>query len=154
VLPGSPARQPELASTILGKDGTEMILVPTGEFTMGSSTPDDIASLLRRNPKANGTILQDEIPKHRVFLEAFYSAWKDIAVDDGYSSTAPVGSYEAGKSSYGAYDTAGNVWEWVADRYDAKSYRRSPTRNPQGPTAGCRWSCAAAPGSTLLLTAV
>ena|GEM_PF-5728336 len=36
------------------------------------STPDDIANLLRRNPKANGTILQDEIPKHRVFLEAFY----------------------------------------------------------------------------------
>ena len=36
------------------------------------STPDDIASLLRRNPKANGIILQDEIPKHRVFLEAFY----------------------------------------------------------------------------------
>ena len=36
------------------------------------STPDDIASLLRRHPKANGAILKDEIPKHRVFLDAFY----------------------------------------------------------------------------------
>jgi formylglycine-generating enzyme required for sulfatase activity len=32
--------------------------------------------------------------------------------------TTAVGSYEAGKSSYGAYDMAGNVLEWVADVYD------------------------------------
>ena len=241
---------------MLGKDGAEMVLVPAGEFVMGSA-PDDIASLLRRNPKANGAIVKDEIPKHRVFLDAFYIdkyevtnarfqqfvqatgyrtqaeregggkirtgaktwaqvpdatwrapqgkgssiaglethpvvqvswhdakayctwtgkrlpteaewekaargpegrlypwgneldgmranfcdrncpfEWKDAAVDDGYRSTAPVGSYEAGKSPYGAYDMAGNVWEWVADWYDAKYYRRSPARNPQGPTSG------------------
>ena len=30
----------------------------------------------------------------------------------------PVGSYELGKSPYGAYDMAGNVSEWVADWYD------------------------------------
>jgi len=30
----------------------------------------------------------------------------------------PVGSYELGKSSYGAYDMAGNVSEWVADWYE------------------------------------
>ena len=62
--------------------------------------------------------------------------WKDASVDDGYRSTAPVGSYEAGKSPYGAYDMAGNVWEWVADWYGAQYYRRSPARNPQGPTSG------------------
>jgi formylglycine-generating enzyme required for sulfatase activity len=27
-------------------------------------------------------------------------------------NTAPVGSYEAGKSAYGCYDMAGNVWNW------------------------------------------
>jgi formylglycine-generating enzyme required for sulfatase activity len=248
--------QPELAPTVIGKDGAEMVLVPAGEFVMGTA-PDDIASLLRLHPKANGAILKDEIPKHRVFLEAFYIdkyevtnarfqqfvqatgyktqaenegggkirtgmktwaqvpdatwrapqgqgssiagleahpavqvswhdatayctwagkrlpteaewekaargtdgrlypwgnevdgtrvnfcdlncpfEWKEAAVNDGYRSTAPVGSYEAGKSLYGAYDMAGNVWEWVADRYAANYYRRSPARNPRGPTSG------------------
>jgi formylglycine-generating enzyme required for sulfatase activity len=32
--------------------------------------------------------------------------------------TAPIGSYESGKSPYDIYDMAGNVWEWVADWYD------------------------------------
>ncbi|MGC1377130.1 MAG: SUMF1/EgtB/PvdO family nonheme iron enzyme [Anaerolineales bacterium] len=34
------------------------------------------------------------------------------------SDTSPVGSYENGKSSFGVYDMAGNIWEWVADWYD------------------------------------
>ena len=39
--------------------------------------------------------------------------------DSCIGNTRPVGSYEIGKSPYGMYDMAGNVWEWVDDRYDA-----------------------------------
>jgi formylglycine-generating enzyme required for sulfatase activity len=30
----------------------------------------------------------------------------------------------------------GNVWEWVADRYDSEYYQNSPYDNPTGPISG------------------
>ena len=62
--------------------------------------------------------------------------WKDEGVDDGYEYTAPVGSYPAGASPYGALDMTGNVTEWVADWYDSDYYSLSPARNPTGPKTG------------------
>ena len=62
--------------------------------------------------------------------------WKDNSQDDDYARTAPVGSYLAGASPYGALDMAGNVWEWVADWYDPNYYSRADYKNPTGPPSG------------------
>jgi formylglycine-generating enzyme required for sulfatase activity len=56
----------------------------------------------------------------------------------GEKTLMPVGSYEAGKSPYGVYDMAGNVWEWVNDWYDARYYEKSPSKNPNGPQEGTK----------------
>jgi len=48
----------------------------------------------------------------------------------------PVGMYEEGRSPYGIYDMAGNVWEWVSDWYDPDYYTSSPSKNPRGPLRG------------------
>ncbi|HXC67880.1 MAG TPA: formylglycine-generating enzyme family protein [Nitrospiraceae bacterium] len=49
---------------------------------------------------------------------------------------APIGSFENGKSPYGIYDMAGNVWEWVNDWYDYNYYKNSPSQSPTGPSSG------------------
>jgi hypothetical protein len=178
-------------------NGAEMVLVPAGEFWMGSDDGND-----------------DEKPRHRVDLDAYYidryeitnglyqrfmeatnrpgprywsdshlngasqpvvgvnwydaeaycrwvgkrlpteAEWEKAARgDDGRTypwgeqwdssranskesqrnKAAPVGSYPSGVSPYGAYDMAGNVWEWVADWYAKDYYERSPPAEPAGP---------------------
>lgn len=51
-----------------------------------------------------------------------------------HDATMPVDAYPEGISYYGAYNMAGNVFEWVADWYDPRYYGRLETMvNPTGP---------------------
>lgn len=65
----------------------------------------------------------DELPNE-------YNANSQNMVGD----TTRVGSYAEGASLFGVLDLAGNVWEWVADRYRPDYYSKSPAENPTGPT--------------------
>lgn len=189
---------------ITGKDGAPMVLVPAGEFTMGSKEFEYLK------------------PVHRVYLDAFYMDKYEVTVGqyakfleatsldapiewnimnqplhqkrpvvridwvdastycrwsgkrlpteaewekaargtdervypwgndppdrlranygkdnwNNHATLVPVGSLEDGKSPYGIYDMAGNVWEWVSDWYDSNYYKTSPSKNPKGPEQG------------------
>jgi iron(II)-dependent oxidoreductase len=52
----------------------------------------------------------------------------------GTGGTMPIGSYPP--NGFGLHDMSGNVVEWVADRYAANYYEKSPDENPAGPEAG------------------
>ncbi len=53
-----------------------------------------------------------------------------------YGRTTNVNTYPEGKSPYGLFDMAGNVFEWASDWYDANYYSQSPAINPTGPLSG------------------
>ncbi len=61
--------------------------------------------------------------------------WSDKKVDDGYSYTAPIGSYPSGASWCGALDMADNVWERADDWYQS-DYDNSSSSNPTSPNPG------------------
>ncbi|HEX9023766.1 MAG TPA: SUMF1/EgtB/PvdO family nonheme iron enzyme [Geobacteraceae bacterium] len=60
----------------------------------------------------------------------------DLAWHDGNSGMKPHPVGEKKPNGLGLYDMSGNVWEWVADRYDRDYYRQSPVDNPKGDPFG------------------
>ena len=87
--------------------------------------------------------------------ESLGAPWSDRGENDGYRFSAPVGSYPAGASPYGALDMAGNVWEWVyektlrggswsrVDKFNRTTYRYKYVVTNRDSGAGFR--CAASP---------
>jgi len=60
-------------------------------------------------------------------------AWYRASSDN---KPMPVASLKA--NAFGLYDMIGNLWEWVADNYDSKYYKVSPTIDPKGPAVSTR----------------
>jgi sulfatase modifying factor 1 len=54
---------------------------------------------------------------------------------DPFEFTAPIGSFQMDKTTYGIYDMVGNAMEWVGDWYQEDAYKDS-AQNPKGPDSG------------------
>ena len=69
--------------------------------------------------------------------------WGDSAPDDTMANfvdsfiegTTPVTKYEKGQSYYGAFDMAGNLYQWCKDWY-AREGKERESKNPTGPASG------------------
>jgi formylglycine-generating enzyme required for sulfatase activity len=199
----TPSLPRQTGREIEGKDGAPMVLVPAGEFMMGSNDYDD-EKPIHRVSLDDYYIDKYEVTttRYAAFLQATSRAapfrWNEVSlVGDGqrpvigvdwndadaycryhgkrlpteaewekaargtdgrtypwgneeptsrhanfnkccdwkgYATLTAVTEHDAGKSPYGAYDMAGNVWEWVADWFGY--YEHSPDRNPTGPSSG------------------
>jgi formylglycine-generating enzyme required for sulfatase activity len=51
-------------------------------------------------------------------------------VEQRLGGVSPVGCFPGGHGPYGAWDQAGNVWEWCQDWFDAKAYERPQRKDP------------------------
>lgn len=181
--------------------GVQMMLVPAGEFMMGSENEDDerpvhtvylddfyvdtfeVTNILYKacvavsacdKPRDTSRYNNSEYANHPVvyvdwdMAQAYCewrnaklpteSQWEKVArgtdariypwgnsIDTTFANylniikdTSEVGSYANGRSVYGVYDLAGNVWEWVADHYGEDYYFTLPptANNPAGPASG------------------
>jgi formylglycine-generating enzyme required for sulfatase activity len=193
-----------LPTEITDAKGVSMVLVPAGEFTMGSETHNDempvhtvslnafymdkyeVTNSLYNTcvkagvcdpPKVNSSMsyygyensqFANYPVTHVYWFDAkTYCSWRNARLPteaeweksargidgrtypwgegvgcsyanygDCIGHTTEVGKYEKGKSSFGIYDLAGNVAEWVADWYSENYYQNSPFSNPLGPSTG------------------
>ncbi|HBP20714.1 MAG TPA: hypothetical protein DEA08_23365 [Planctomycetes bacterium] len=75
----------------------------------------------------------EPVPKANLARDPRANLTTQVALDT-YDGLAPVGSCPRGRSPFGLFNCAGNVREYVQDRYGPLP--RTPQRDPEGPAEG------------------
>ncbi len=68
-------RKTDLPKEIVGKDGAKMVLIPAGEFEMGtesSEVPQLVQWAKKWDSSGQASWFENEAPRHTVYLDAFY----------------------------------------------------------------------------------
>jgi len=127
-----PPRPTPSPVTIIGKDGKEMVLVPAGEFLMGTSDAQ-LEAFLQTHPGWKPEWLSIEQPQHQVFLDAFYidetevtnAEYRRFVVASGHETPRhwENGQVPAGQDDYPVV----NIRLEDAQAYAAWAGKRLPT---------------------------
>ncbi|TRZ52036.1 hypothetical protein D4S03_04085 [bacterium] len=103
---------------------------PEWEYAAGNGAKHSKYSWGHGDPNGkNGGNVADESAKRKFKWAKTWSGY-----DDGFATTAPVGSFNP--NDFGLYDMTGNVWEWCSDWYEKNYYYSRPSNNPKGNSSG------------------
>ena len=78
--------------------------------------------------------------------------WRPTWANVATGKPAPVGSYAKDASPFGVMDMAGNVREWVADKFDAKYYSTCPAKDPVNAAGQWAYVCRVVRGGGFAFT--
>jgi len=77
-------------------------------------------------------------PEH--FKYPWGNEWRRTWANVATGKLAPVGAYPKDVSPFGVMDMAGNVAEWVNDKFDVKYYSESPREDPVNAAGAWVWT--------------
>ena len=99
------------AKEIIGKDGGVMVLIPAGEFLMGSTTTtiEEWSKIDDCGP-AKQCNLEDEFPQHPVMLDAFLIDKVEVP-NAQYMKFVQAAKHRAPADPKGGEDRSRNLWE-------------------------------------------
>jgi len=101
--PVGAADAPLPAMRVNPKDGAEMVLVPAGEFLMGTSE-QQLAAWLAAHPTDEREWFADELPQRSVYLDAYYIYKTEVTVAQYRRFCQATGRQMAPEPSWGWQD--------------------------------------------------
>jgi formylglycine-generating enzyme required for sulfatase activity len=120
-------------SVIRGEDGAEMVLISAGEFWMGNTSDglEPVRGFCKRVPQANvckdERYERDELPRHRVALDAFY-------LDRFEVTNAQFAGFvrATGHRTFAEIQRGASVWRWENGSWKRPSVANAYWRSPSG----------------------